>query len=405
MNPTKESKEFRIMRLHTHLLKFLLIWPSDSFSEKLNWFVIHGCLTISIFFSLPVFSAVAYQFYVGIDDLNTLLEALIGVLNIIISDVTYLSFLRKQKEIQKVIDDIYWFVKYCGFELIKKTDEEIVRLTKCILYYVILGVTLNLMWPLLSIKSCVASRKSEFYIRHDPCGMPTQNMYPLDASKGKTFLLFFTIEAIYCYHTCLFFSLATVIFIGFLKHISAQLKYCAYKFEHVFDDVSNNVNSIEKVQQEFIHLIKYHQSIFQYTTNMFGIFDIMIVVYIGITSFTLAIIGYQIVSPTTNDEDRIRYTILLIGLVLLFYSISYYGQQVHDEFINIGDAIFKSQWYENGIALRLHLFLLIVSTRTKRGFDFKVKLLGSLSLIVFMRVMKRAYQMFALLLTVANDTH
>lgn len=57
----------------------------------------------------------------------------------------------------------------------------------------------------------------------------------------------------------------------------------------------------------------------------------MIVVYTGVTSFILAITGFQITSPETGGEDKIRYTMLIIGWALLFYWICYYGQQIQDE--------------------------------------------------------------------------
>ncbi|KAH1027513.1 hypothetical protein HUJ05_001006 [Dendroctonus ponderosae] len=376
-----ENKSYRIMQLHTNLLKCLFLWPVDTFSPGLNSLLMYGSFCISMCCGIPIISAAGYQFYVGIEDVNILLEALIGVYDIIGNTVTYVCFLRKQRQIQEIIDDIKDFFQYCGYETVRKIDSEIMRHTKC----------------------------SDFYIKHDPCGMPTQNLYPFEASEGIVFWVLYIIEAIFCYHTCCFFSLATVIVIGFLKHITAQLKCCAYKFEHICDYMGSCKNDENVIIREFVHLIKYHQRIIKYAEKVFGIFDVMIIVYIGVTSFTLAIIGYQIAIPKTNLEDRIRYTMLLIGWVLLFYSICFYGQQVRDEAsfamisMKVGEAIYKSEWYQHQTLLGMKTDIMFVMRRTLKPLDFKATLLGEVSLIVFVAVMKRAYQLFTLLLTVTED--
>uniref|UniRef100_A0AAR5QF97 Odorant receptor n=1 Tax=Dendroctonus ponderosae TaxID=77166 RepID=A0AAR5QF97_DENPD len=304
---------------------------------------------------IPIISAAGYQFYVGIEDVNILLEALIGVYDIIGNTVTYVCFLRKQRQIQEIIDDIKDFFQYCGYETVRKIDSEIMRHTKC----------------------------SVFYIKYDPCGMPTQNLYPFEASEGTVFWVLYIIEAIFCYHTCCFFSLATVTVIGFLKHITAQLKCCAYKFEPIYDYMGSCDDDKNAIIQEFVHLIKYHQRIIKYAEKVLGIFDVMIIVYIGDTSFTLAIIGYQIAIPKTNLEDRIRYTMLLIGWVLLFYSICFYGQQVRDESMKVGEAIYKSEWYQHQTLLGMKTDIMFVMRRTQKPLDFKATLVGEVSLIVF----------------------
>ncbi|XP_048520345.1 odorant receptor 67c-like [Dendroctonus ponderosae] len=398
-----ENKSYRIMQLHTNLLKCLFLWPVDTFSPGLNSLLMYGSFCISMCCGIPIISAAGYQFYVGIEDVNILLEALIGVYDIIGNTVTYVCFLRKQRQIQEIIDDIKDFFQYCGYETVRKIDSEIMRHTKYFLFYVTVSVILNLAWPMLSVNNCLKSRRSDFYIKHDPCGMPTQNLYPFEASEGIVFWVLYIIEAIFCYHTCCFFSLATVIVIGFLKHITAQLKCCAYKFEHICDYMGSCKNDENVIIREFVHLIKYHQRIIKYAEKVFGIFDVMIIVYIGVTSFTLAIIGYQIAIPKTNLEDRIRYTMLLIGWVLLFYSICFYGQQVRDESMKVGEAIYKSEWYQHQTLLGMKTDIMFVMRRTLKPLDFKATLLGEVSLIVFVAVMKRAYQLFTLLLTVTED--
>uniref|UniRef100_M3UZG1 Odorant receptor 3 n=1 Tax=Ips typographus TaxID=55986 RepID=M3UZG1_IPSTY len=231
--------------------------------------------------------------------------------------------------------------------------------------------------------------------------MPTRNLYPFDASQGWSFWILFVIEAIFCYHTCCVFTLATVTLIGFLKHILAQLRYCGHEFETIFDGVNEESGGKHLTLQHFIRVVKYHQEILRYTEKVFSTFNVMIVVYTGVTSFILAITGFQITSPETGGEDKIRYTMLIIGWALLFYWICYYGQQIQDEASQIADAIYNSKWYENtNTVVLVRRDIIIIYLRTKRVLDFKVQFLGAVNMEVFVAVMRRAYQIFTLLLSV-----
>nr|QXE93263.1 odorant receptor 37 [Eucryptorrhynchus brandti] len=202
---------------------------------------------------------------------------------------------------------------------------------------------------------------------------------------------------------CYFFSLATAVVVGFLMHITAHLRCCSHKFEHVFDEVDESEHSDYQVQREFANLIKYHQAIFEYAEKVFGMFGFMIVVYVSVTSFPLAITGYQIINPTANHQDRIRDTMLLIGWAMLLFLICFYAQQVIDESVKLGDSLYNSKWYKNGITMRMNKSLCIVLQRTQRPLKFKVRYLGMISLERFVLVMKTAYSVFTLLITVTAD--
>lgn len=68
--------------------------------------------------------------------MNILLEALIGVCDIIGNTVTYVCFLTKQRQIQEIIDGIKDFFQYCGHETVQKIDCELIRHTKCKIFLV-----------------------------------------------------------------------------------------------------------------------------------------------------------------------------------------------------------------------------------------------------------------------------
>nr|QXE93217.1 odorant receptor 37 [Eucryptorrhynchus scrobiculatus] len=398
-----KSGNYRIMQLHITVLKYLFLWPREALTKRQNTFLMYGYFYLNMANSIPVMLAAVYQFYVGIEDVNALLESLIGICDIIGYTIAYINFLKSQRTIQELIIHLNDLAKYSGNNVIQETNITCTRYTKYLLGYVTLGVMFNAIWPLMTIKSCIKSRVSEFYVKHDPCGLTTHNFYPFDASKGTYFWMVFTTETMYCFHMCYFFSLATAIVVGFLMHIIAHLKCCSSKFEHVFDAVDDSEHSDYQVRHEFANLIKYHQALFEYAGKVFGMFDFMIVVYVSVTSFPLAITGYQIINPTANHQDRIRYGMLLVGWVLLLYLICFYAQQVIDESVKLGDSIYNSRWYKNGITMGLNKSVCVVLHRTQRPLNFKVRYLGMISLERFVLVMKTSYSVFTLLITVTAD--
>ncbi|KAL1505923.1 hypothetical protein ABEB36_005371 [Hypothenemus hampei] len=214
--------------------------------------------------SFPVFSAAIYQFWVRIDDLKILLEALVGVGNITGYIIAYVCFLKKQKQIEELLYDFKQFIEFSELKLIEETERKVAKYTKYLLTYVTVGLMLNFIWQMFTTESCELQRGSEFYVKHDPCWMPVRNIYPFDASDRKYFWVVFPIESIYAYHISCFFSLATSTVMGFLMHISAQFKCCLDKFDHVFDDVEDNEISHNKKLDEFIGIIIYHQRILVY---------------------------------------------------------------------------------------------------------------------------------------------
>ncbi|KAL1505924.1 hypothetical protein ABEB36_005372 [Hypothenemus hampei] len=94
---------------------------------------------------------------------------------------------------------------------------------------------------------------------------------------------------------------------------------------------------------------------------------------------------------------------LLIAWCLLVYLICYNGQRVQDDAVKIGQAIFKSHWYKQGVSIKLKKYIMFTIARSQRPLEFKAPLLGSISLMEFMRVMKWAYSGLTLILAVTAD--
>lgn len=52
----------------------------------------------------------------------------------------------------------------------------------------------------------------------------------------------------------------------------------------------------------------------------------------------------------------------------------------------MGDSIFKSNWHNHGMAMKLKPELIFTIARTQKPLEFKTQLIGSISLMQFMRV-------------------
>ncbi|XP_066259119.1 odorant receptor 65a-like [Euwallacea similis] len=287
-------------------------------------------------------------------------EILVGCGDLVGYAIAYYCFLSHQQDIQSLIDDFDKFVQYSNTKVIEETEEKSTRYTKYMLYCVLVSLTSTYVWELLSLDSCIAQRGSDYYVKHDPCGMPVRNWYPFDTTHPGRFLFLYFIEIVIGYHVSVFFSLATIII-------------------------------IESVDRS-------------YAERVFKVFNILIIVYISLTSSLMAVICYQIINPEINSQDRIKYAILLSFWCVLVYLICYNGQIIQEESVKVSQAIYNSRWYKHdGVAIKLKSSIVFTLARSQRPLVFKSPLFGSISLFQFMSVVKLAYTYLTVLLAFTGD--
>ncbi|XP_066141197.1 putative odorant receptor 92a [Euwallacea fornicatus] len=391
------KRKNHIARFPILVLKCLLIRPMDALSPKQNLYLKTSIICFAIISSSPVFSGVIYQFSMDIDSLNVLLELLVGLGDLMGYAMAYYCFLRHHQQIQKLIENFQKFAQYSTIKVIEATEEKSTHILYCVTGF----LTLTYIWELLSIKSCIVQRGSDYYMKHDPCEMPVRNWYPFGTSHPTVFWSIYVVEIIMGYHVSVFFSLATVVIIDFFVHITSQLQYCARKFEYIFD---SNPQPLELVKKEFTHLNEYHSKILKYVERVFKVFDVLITVYISLTSSLMAVICYQIINPDIDTQDRIKYAELLSVWCVLVYSISYNGQIVQEESMKVSRSIYNSGRYKHDdVAIKLKSIIVFTLGRSQKPLEFRTKLFGSISFFRFMRVLKWAYTSFTLLLVIIGD--
>lgn len=69
----------------------------------------------------------------GIDSVQILLEALVGMSDNFGYTIVYLLFLNGHDRIIVLIEDFNQFIQYSGIEIIRKTDKKTTKYTKCLL--------------------------------------------------------------------------------------------------------------------------------------------------------------------------------------------------------------------------------------------------------------------------------
>ncbi|KAH1027688.1 hypothetical protein HUJ05_001149 [Dendroctonus ponderosae] len=401
-----EKDKFKILSLHINVLIFLQFWPNPLFNNVVNNHIMSIVCFITVTSCIPCIWTI-YKVFEGMYDIGILFESFICFVNIMAYLTAYWTIFRNKAVIENLINDICIFLPYCPTNLIRDTDASSIRYTKCMYFclnfthlpknlivYVTLGVFVNLAWPAISPEGCMRQRQSEYLLKHDPCGMPTHNYYPFDASKPIPFWIAFACEALLTCNICILFSMVTAIILGLLMQITEQIKHCCDKFEHI-----NFKGDVETARKEFLECVRYHRAILEYAERVFTVFAPVMSAYLVVTSFATALIGYQIVE-TDNTQDRFRYAMLLLAWGCLFFMICLYAQILQDESVLIADALYNSDWTCNSIYFRHYIIRVIA--RAHKPLYFNISFLGKISLTRFVSVMKTAYTVFTVLVTVVD---
>ncbi|XP_060527069.1 uncharacterized protein LOC132702460 isoform X2 [Cylas formicarius] len=266
---------------------------------------------------------------------------------------------------------------------------------KDLLTYVTFGVLFNLLWPQITINQCTSARGE--LVKHMPCGMVTQNYFPFDTRDTYVYWTIFFYFVNFCLHICVAFSIGTSVFIGLLMHTIGQLKNCSSYFKSIFfgADIATKFR--------LSYCIRYHQTILSYAERIFSTFTSILITYVTITSFTFAVVSYQIANSKTAIEERIRYVLLLVGWIILFFLICFFAQEVIDQSLKVGDAVYHSNWHLVAGTDEIKRSLAVVILRTQRPICWKVKYIGTMSLFTFVYVIKTSYTFFTLLLTATDS--
>ncbi|KAL1516578.1 hypothetical protein ABEB36_000476 [Hypothenemus hampei] len=383
--------EITVLSFHIQILEHLFIWPKSS-KSIINMCFIYLVCCLMFVTVMPCYWTIVF---LGNYEIEDFLEASISIFNTFGYATAYYSLLKNKGVIEKIIKDINIFQKYCPSNIIQGVDTKFTRLTKFLLIYIILGIFTNAVWKLISIDSCKAERGAKL-LKHDPCGLPSRTYFIFDVSKPEIFWFLFVLGNLCVLHICLVFVMASSLFLGLLAHISTQLTYCAHKFE-----TFNYQQEWTTLNKDFLIYVNYHRAILTYAKDVFRIFRSTIDVYITITSVSIAIIGYQIVTSKDLDK-RFVFTMLLCGWQIIFFLICNSIQHVQDKSISVSDALYNSKWTTKLDKTSLRLNIVMVISRAQKPISYAIPCIGVMTLERFLAIVKSSYSIFTLLVTTTD---
>nr|QUP79565.1 odorant receptor 5 [Monochamus saltuarius] len=391
-----------ILRVNIKSLKLFFLWPMDNMSWVTNIILSMIHQTYIFLTSIPTFAAVGYQFSVGIEDMNILAESVIACCNYVGFVFICICFHINLPKIKGTIERTSNFLEFCDKSVVEAAEKKVRFITIGLMIYFFFGLTTNGILPLLDYKNCNERRLSDYYRLHDPCGMPTRAMNPYEVNTRARFYFVLFLQHNTCSQIAFIVLSITMILIGFLIHITAQIENLRRHLLDTFSikgSESNPEKLLVDMEKKLKFCIRYHNTIIEYTREVFEAYNITLVLHVCFTSAIWAIIGYQILS-VDSLMDKSRYTLHLMGWVGMLFLTCYYGQKILDESTTIGDAAYQSEWYNGPLHLKKMICLIIL--RSQRPLLLTVASIGVVSLATFVSIIKTAYSYFALLITIAE---
>ncbi|XP_076268078.1 putative odorant receptor 85d [Rhynchophorus ferrugineus] len=387
-----------ILAFNIKVLKCLFFWPLDTLSPLQNNIIQFLSYLISTCGGFCTSTPFLHQVFNGIDDASIFGESLIHFINYWGFAYVFYCNIQSRESTKKLIKDFDVFKAFCDESISRNVESKITRYAKGLLLYGTTGITFNALWPIITKESCLSTR-SESYQKHDPCGLPTHHWIPINSNRIGVYLLIYTVDNFAIVTGIMGFVFLPMTIGGFILHIMSQLDNFKYVFANVINKCEDQKD--EKIIEAGLRqCVLYHQSILWYATRVFDTFSHMLIVYILMASFTMAALTYQIIILNDKLEDKIRFFILLLGWIAMFFMICLSGQEITDKSRSVSEAIYNSNWYN--LPVRLRKYVLIIMLRTIKPLRLKAEWVGIFTLPLSVNVFKTAYSFFTLLLTMTG---
>jgi len=170
-----------------------------------------------------------------------------------------------------------------------------------------------------------------------------RSYFPFKFDYSPVFEIVFVHQIYTCTMVSVVVLVLTMLFCGFLMHIVNQLKHLRVLIARL-----KNVPP-EKFERKLIFVVRYHVAIIQYviweycsidstkdcviyrySQNTAGAFSTMLLFYITLTSVVLSVLCFEILMVDAF-ADSVRFTLHLLGWLIILLSICYNAQLVLDQ--------------------------------------------------------------------------
>nr|WJJ63320.1 odorant receptor 20 [Pachyrhinus yasumatsui] len=387
----KRKNNLQFMTFNISILKKCLLWLDDEnyIYDKVRLF---KDLTVILSLTPCAFAILGdfiLQLYDGFQNLTAVVENMIALNCIIGMIYMVICFISNRRTIIKLVASINRFKKYGNWSKVKEINDRANLFSKIFMFYGILGNFVYMLMPQLSVNKCYDKRSSKMINDGVPCGLVVRSRFPFKFDYSPMFEIVFINQIYTCTIVSIVVLVLTMLLCGFLMHIVNQLSNLKSFIAEL------NKCPKEKIWNKLIFIIRYHIDIIKYSQDTAKAFSTMLLFYITLTSVVLSVLCFEIIMVDAF-EDSVRFSLHLVGWLVILLSICYNGQLLIDESIEIADDIYSIQWFDFSAELQEKIEMIIM--RSQKPLVMSAAGMGIVSLPAFLKVLSSAYSFFTLLL-------
>ncbi|XP_015836240.1 odorant receptor 49b [Tribolium castaneum] len=369
------------------ILKLSFLWPSNDNYDQ--WRLVKDAsLIVSLMpCALPILAHFVLQITGDVYNMVTITENLIALICIIGMIYMTICFVKNRKLVKTLVKNLPAFTKYSKTTDIILTDKKANLYTKIFVFYGVIGNVVYMIMPYLNIEKCQQRQNNDV-----PCGLVTRCWFPFKFDYSPVFEIVF----VHQFYTCLMVSVIildlTMLICGFLMHITNQLK-------HLRGFIKRFDCSSQKIAEDVIYCVKFHTAIITYSEKTNEAFGTMMMLHITLTSLVISALGFEILI-VDNFNDSLRFTLHLLGWLVLLLLICYYGQLLIDESIAVAEDIYYVPWHLAPVDVQKDIYMILM--RSQKPLTLNAANIGVMSFPTFLRVISSAYSYFTLLLNIKS---
>nr|QXE93249.1 odorant receptor 23 [Eucryptorrhynchus brandti] len=373
------------------VLKMCLLWPEElNYTYDKKRLMKDSIMILSLMpCAVPILADFVMQLCEGVPDLTAAVENMIALNCIIGMIYMVICFINNRRSIVRLMVAIHYFEKYGNSFKTKKVDDRANLFSKIFMFYGILGNFMYMLMPQLSVNKCYNNRTSKMTEDGVPCGLVVRSLFPFKFDYTPVFEIVFIHQIYTCTIVSIVVLVLTMLLCGFLMHIVNQLK----NVRHFI--VQLQKVSTEKFAQYLIVVIRYHIDVIEYSQDIAKAFSTMLLFYITLTSLVLSVLCFEVIMVDAF-EDSVRFTLHLLGWLVILFSVCYNGQLVIDESIAVADDIYSLDWFNFSVDTQRRIQTIIM--RSQKPLVLDAASMGVISLPAFLKVLSSAYSFFTLLL-------
>ncbi|XP_022115688.2 putative odorant receptor 92a isoform X1 [Pieris rapae] len=171
--------------------------------------------------------------------------------------------------------------------------------------------------------------------------------------------------------------------------------FCLYLRMH-FEILSIDFERLTDSKEDLRELVLRHQELIELVNEVQKIYSTSMLFNIIISSFTICFCGFNITVIKDVGTSFAFLNFLLMSLYQIFM-LCFFGDIISVSSTRIGDAIYKSKWYEAKPAFKRSLFIIIM--RSRKPCVLSAAKFATLNLTAFTKILSRSWSYFALLRT------